>query len=391
MTGRHVVLTILAATFSISPASAQEGVELFGYFEPQLSAADLNGKVTQLASNKLRVDLATALSERASFAGNYIYVAYQGWTEYHLTDYLPDHLVSALPPGSLDPYVLEFTNRNDLDNACLRIAFEGFDLSLGKLQISPGSGYAWNPTDLFNAKDMLDPTYENPGHSAVQVDIPLATRGTAMLLYGPEENLEASSTFGRIKLHAGPLDVSLAGGQRLVQLTDFSTGAASTERRRLLGGDFAGELLGLGVWGEAAFNNMEVSDDYIEGLIGADYTFDSGCYLLNEFYVNEQGATDKRDYDVNRWMRFLTAERKTVTRAQWYLYGSVPATDLLSVGGSIITSLSDGSFVVVPTMAYNIATNLDLTLFGNIYAGEEGAAYSPKLGQGGLLRLRYYF
>jgi hypothetical protein len=158
----------------------------------------------------------------------------------------------------------------------------------------------------------------------------------------------------------------------------------------MVGGDFAGELLGIGVWGEFGHNSMEHSDDYFEGLLGSDYTFENGLYVLAELYSNERGRSDD-SYDLNDWLRFLTSETRTVTRDQLYAYVNYPATDLLNVGGSIIGSLNDGSLALVPTLEYNIDTNLDLTFFGNFYLGDEGTAFSSSLGQGGLLRLRYYF
>ncbi len=113
--------------------------------------------------------------------------------------------------------------------------------------------------------------------------------------------------------------------------------------------------------------------------------------MLTEFYFNDQGKSDYHEYDVYDWLRYFSGEIKTITRAQWVLYAAYPVTDLLTIGGSTITSLSDGSLVFVPTAAYNLMDNLDIDLFGNIYIGSDGKAYASNLGNGAIIRMRLYF
>jgi hypothetical protein len=356
-----------------------------------MSVEVLDGHASQMFSNKLRIDLSAKVSDRVSFGGNFDYITYHGRTRYYLTDYLPESVLAPIPEDSWDSYFIDFSDRNFLDNAYIRIEFDRFDLTAGKLQISPGTGYAWNPTDMYNVKDILDPTYEQPGHNAIRADIPIGLTGNATVLYEPEEDFERSGKFASVKIHAGHFDLSVTGGERHVTLSDFASGEITLERRRMIGGDFSGELIGLGVWGEAAWNYMSVSEDYFEGLVGADYTFESGLYLLNEIYLNERGKPDFEDYSFNDWMRYLTSERKAVCRSTWHSMAVYPATDLLTIGGAVFTSVSDGSLVLVPSVEYNASNNLDVTFLGNFYIGEEGKAFSSTLGQGGLLRLRYYF
>jgi hypothetical protein len=113
--------------------------------------------------------------------------------------------------------------------------------------------------------------------------------------------------------------------------------------------------------------------------------------VLNEVYVNGQGKADYREYDIYDWLRYYSGEIKAISRSQWFLYAAYPATDLLTVGASTITSLNDWSLAFVPRADYNILDNLDLTVFGNIYIGSEGKAYSSKLGNGVIVRMRLYF
>ncbi|MCP4725416.1 MAG: hypothetical protein GY863_10290 [bacterium] len=385
------ILLMIIITCTGFAAAQDNGVEISGYYEPQFTGFKIGEDFLQLTSNKLRIDLERSISDRITFKANYDFITYNGQTTFFITDYLVEDITSALPPGSRENYIINFANREFLDNAYLKIAFNRFDLTVGKQQVSPGTGYAWNPTDIFNTKNVLDPTYEQPGQNAVRADIPIGSSSNLMLLYSPENDPQHSGKFIRYKATLGHFDISVLGGERYWSLSDFNTFVFRQERRRITGMDIAGELFGIGVWSEWAYNNMEISEDFLEGLIGFDYTFESGLYMLNEFYHNEQGKSDHNNYGLNDWIRNFYAETRALSRDQWYSYLSYPATDLLNIGASAIASLNDGSFAIVPMAIYNFDDNLDFTIFGNFYSGSEGKTYSSLLGNGLLIRARYYF
>jgi hypothetical protein len=66
-----------------------------------------------------------------------------------------------------------------LDNIYLRTSFQLFDFTIGKQPISLGTGYAWNPLDIFNRKDLIDPTYEQAGINALRMEIPVLDGGNS--------------------------------------------------------------------------------------------------------------------------------------------------------------------------------------------------------------------
>ena len=90
-------------------------------------------------------------------------------------------------------------------------------------------------------------------------------------------------------------------------------------------------------------------------------------------------------------MHFFTGETKTISRDQVYGFVRHQINDLLSIGGSIIVSVSDRSTAIVPTIDYSLFENVDLMLITNFYTGEEGTAFSSSLGNGGFVRARVYF
>ncbi len=383
---------------SWSSLAAQEKLEIFGYYESQVMGTGLQGEFYQLFTNKLRVDLKSDLSDNITFAANFDYIHYLGKTEWNVLDFLSDDVTSTIPEDMQSLYVIAFSNDTFLDNAYIKFSFKPFDLTLGKQQISLGTGYVWNPTDVFNIKDVLDPTYEQPGHTALRLDIPLSPAYTLTALYAPEETWEKSTKLLQLKGAISHFDYNIIAVERVWPFHDyieFDTENMNfvdvSEKRKMLGGSTVGELLGLGVWAEYAYNWMEKSDDFYELVVGADYTFDFQTYVMMEYYRNTLGKSDYEDYDINDWMRFLAAEQKAICRDQAYIFAQHPATDLLNVGLQTIYCFSDNSIAFVPTLIYSLSDNVDVYAYLNFNLGKEGTVYGKNMGNGGLIRIRAYF
>jgi hypothetical protein len=383
---------------SWSSLAAQEKLEIFGYYESQVMGTGLQGEFYQLFTNKLRVDLKSDLSDNITFAANFDYIHYLGKTEWNVLDFLSDDVTSTIPEDMQSLYVIAFSNDTFLDNAYIKFSFKPFDLTLGKQQISLGTGYVWNPTDVFNIKDVLDPTYEQPGHTALRLDIPLSPAYTLTALYAPEETWEKSTKLLQLKGAISHFDYNIIAVERVWPFhdyTEFDTENMNfvdvSEKRKMLGGSTVGELLGLGVWAEYAYNWMEKSGDFYELVVGADYTFDFQTYVMMEYYRNTLGKSDYEDYDINDWMRFLAAEQKAICRDQAYIFAQHPATDLLNVGFQTIYCFSDNSIALVPTLIYSLSDNVDVYAYLNFNLGKEGTVYGKNMGNGGLIRIRAYF
>ena len=382
----------------VSPLSAQERVELFGYYESQMMGTKIKRDFNQLFTNKARIDIKSGISEKITVAANYDYITYHGKTTWNVLDFLSSNINFMIPEEMKPFYVIPFSDQNFLDNAYVKMAFDKFDLTAGKQQISLGTGYVWNPTDVFNIKDVLDPTYEQPGHNAVRLDIPVKSAYTITALYSPEYTWNTSAKLLQFKGRISHFDYSLIAIEKLWRFHDY-TGfdpvienfTELPEKRQLIGASTAGELLGLGTWAEYGYNDMEFSKDFYELVVGADYTFDFQTYVMAEFYRNTLGKTDYRQYDINDWMRLFATEQKAISRDQLYLYGRHPVTDFLDLGSSFIYSISDKSMAWIPTLTYSFSENVEIMAYLNINFGGEGRAYAKKTGDGGIARVRVYF
>lgn len=395
---RKWISVLLFLFFYISPLMAQDRVELFGYFESQIMGAKIKSDFNQLYTNKLRVDLKSGFSENITFAANFDYITYHGKTEWNVLDFLSSGITSKVPQNMESYYELPFSDRSFLDNAYIKMAFKHLDLTVGKQQISLGTGYVWNPTDVFNIKDVLDPTYEQPGHNAVRIDVPLTFVYTLTALYSPEDTWRNSAKLIRFKGRISHFDYSFIAIEKLWRFHDYTQYDVENtsfpelpEKRQLLGASTAGELLGLGVWAEYGYNKMENSKDFYELVVGSDYTFDFQTYMMIEYYRNTIGKTDYKQYNINDWMRFFAMEQKAVSRDQIYIFIRHPATDFLSLGLSSIYSISDNSLALVPTLNYSLSENVDIVAYLNFNFGREGKVFAKNMGNGGLLRARVYF
>lgn len=424
-------ICMFAILLPVNKAVTQE-LDIYGYFEPQLMGAKLGSEFYQLGSNKLRVDLQSRVSDRVSFGANFDYITYHGKKQWDVLEFLPEKARSEAMVGNffgmeLNPYLLAYEDRHFLDNAYLKLSFKYADVILGKQQLSMGTGYAWNPTDVFNQKDVIDPTYEQPGHNAFRLDVPLGRGFRFTSIYAPTEEWKNTDVLLKMKGRISHFDFSVMGIQKYWKYSDARIFDAVQmnflqlkTRRHILGADLVGELFGLGVWAEYAYNKVRIDDadkkkyhenfrihyilsgasvippalhikSFYEFVAGADYTFDFQTYIMFEFYRNTSGKTDHSNYNLNDWMQFLLAEKKAISQDQLYAFIQHPATDLINIGSSAIYNISDGSFALVPMVTYNIFENVDLSLFINYYVGKEGTAYAENLGNGGMVRARVYF
>ena len=407
----RVLMLMLLLPFSVFA----QGLDIYGYFEPQYMGAKLGDHFYHVASNKLRVDLAKSLGDNVTFGANFNYITFHGKTEWNILDYLPSHIAGTIPPQLENMFVFHFgdmvqqagpitqprPDRIFLDNAFLRLSYKKMDITVGKQQLGMGAGYTWNPTDLFNVKNVLDPTYEQPGHNAVRLEYQVHKKLGIDAMWSPGEEFEDSHLMIRLKSNISHFDFTLLAAQQNWQRSDFLNMLQpySSYRRSMFGGDFSGELLGLGIWGEGGYNIVKLKTgpgvagvkDFWELVIGSDYTFNSGLYAMAEFYHASQAPDRWQDYSLNDWLWYYSTETRALGRDNLFAMLLYPATDLLNIGIMLIENLGDGSATIAPNLTWSLFEDVELMLYLNYATGREGRAFASNLGSGGLARLRIYF
>lgn len=392
--GRWCIILLFA--LCARQVQAQE-LEISGYFENQFFPQELNGKLILQNYDKLRLDLSAEAGDNISFAGDIVYRGFHGKTRFSALDFIPKRVaqdVAEMAETSVDSlrplFAFELKDENFLDNAHVTLYFRRFELRVGKQQLPWGTGYTWNPTDIFNDKNLLDPTYEKVGVNAFRMEVPFGGEGTLTGIVGIEENWSRSTKAIKLKEHVRGFDLSASFVEKEEESVDFLTSVSASKRRRLLGGDFSGELFGLGIWGEGAHSWMEREKDFGQYLAGADYTFESGLFLTGEYYRNGRGETNEKRYSFNDWMRLLSANGENLGRDYLFIGESYPIGELWEWANYAIVNLSDRSGILFPWFDYSFGDNAEVAFVGYLPFGGEASEFGTG-GAGGFARVKVYF
>ncbi|MFH1387200.1 MAG: hypothetical protein ABIH50_06010 [bacterium] len=276
---------------------------------------------------------------------------------------------------------MSLAGTSDLDRLVWDKAYFKFsNFTIGKQRIAWGTGYIWNPTDIFNPFVMAFSVREEDETNveAVRLEIPLglASGIDAYVQSGKEWSNSVKGI--RVKNNIGRFDYSGS-------FIDLGSGSS------LVGFDSAGELFGLGVRQETAYRSPAGGPAYLQTMLGADYTFENGTYINSEYYFNGLGKNNKSNYD---WT--------STVRGRDYLYLGVSRSldEITRISGSVLINLNDTGFLFYPSYARNLSQNVDVYLEAALLSGPAGSEYCPPPAQDptgygnskfGLVRIRYSF
>ena len=273
-----------------------------------------------------------------------------------------------------------------IDRALVKLYFKNADFIIGKQQIAWGTGYAFNPTDIWNIKDPMNATAGKVGVLALNLETYFGESTSLNIIASPGSHFDHWRYGFRVKSNAGRFDYSLLA---IRDKTDDGEIMGFPEKL-LLGADFAGEIFAeIGWWGETAvinprYDGMEFSDTdsiYVQLATGFDYTFDNEIYFMAEYYFNALGEKNYKDYDINSLG--LTTGGAMSGFAQNYLATmlSYSFCDKYTASLLNITNLDDISSVLIPELNYEFHENIMLKLNSSIFMGsrsrtEYGGMYS---------------
>lgn len=346
MKGKTVkFLLIAAALFAVLSGNfLMADMDIFGYFENRffllnhldMSWKNLNQKFSLGDYNRLRLKYQASPSEKVT-----VNVA---------VDFFSFHGILTSPLGTYeDPSGADSETSKvkiDVDRAYVDLYFKGFDISLGKQRVAMGVSYLWAPLDIFNRVNIFEPKEEKPGANALRIYIPLGTYSSITAVFSPQEDFSSSKSGLRAQTHALGVDMAV---------TVIRSGPVDTS---IYGLDFRGENF-IGWWIEAGyFVSPAAKDEKV--VLGFDYTFPlkRGLYWLNEFYYDSSGEEDSSNYD---YQRLLSGERFTLGQKYFFSMLRYSFTDFISAAVSYIGNWGDGSYILNPTLQYEISQNIMLS------------------------------
>jgi hypothetical protein len=275
-----------------------------------------------------------------------------------------------------------------LDRALLKLYFKSFDLFIGRQMIAWGTGYAFNPTDIWNAKSPLDPNAPKLGVNAIRVEIPFGSISGLTLVASPGADFEHSSAGFRLKGNLGGFDLSLCGMRVMTVDMEF----LGLPRKIMAGADLAGQIGNVCVWAEGAvinpvYDGMEYTDFdslYAQVDAGLDYNFANGLYIMLEYYYNGLGQYKSENYGYRDFMNMFGGEMSGF--AQNYILGGLRKDflDHFVFALFALGNLNDQSAMLLPELEYNFHDNISLKFSGQIGVGDEkkteyGGVYSSIL------------
>lgn len=396
-------LLIISVAFFVSFAHTSAfAVDIAGYFEAAVNAEYLDRTTLPrserskwIGSSKLRIDLESGGGENElEFTGNIIFIANHQDIFIDLGNYIPEDVHKQLQDEEIPTEVVIDQSRVYLDNAYVTWHHRSFQVRGGRQQLSWGPAYSFNPTDLFHRKDVIDPTYEKEGVTALRVDYRWGIGGQLTGIAVPGDNFDRSGYALRVGTHISKIGYDVA--ITLHQVQDETTISLEDEefpvtnisqRRQAVGVDFSGGLFGLGVWLEGNYNMMSKENDFSRAVFGVDYTLQSGLNMMVEGLYNGRG-TSVPPYTSEEWLASLY-HGEPIGRTRILAGVRKGITGLTEVGMYVFGS-EDGSVVLNPRIDISIAQNADLVLFGALTAGNNDGQFQPGI-YSITTRVRVYF
>ena len=256
---------------------------------------------------------------------------------------------------------------------------------IGRQRIAWGTGKLWNPTDVLNP---FDPTSveqtERRGVDALYARAGVGALGQAELAWAPGDAWVDHALIARGRANWEGWDAAVMGGKIPGSTASF-----------VLGGDFASALFEGTAHGEAAWFNPVNRTPYWKVGLGYDYNFASDtkwtvlkdAAFVFELYHAGNGRVDPLRYDFTA----LRAGREPGV-AQDYagVTFSKDLHTLVKLECAAIINANDGSTLAYPSLAWNAANDLWLTVAWRRFGGDKISEYGRQPNQT-VLTAQYWF
>lgn len=263
--------------------------------------------------------------------------------------------------------VNSFAIFHNLDRLMVTIKTGKADIMIGRQPIAWGSARFVNPTDIvapfaFNELDKE----ERRGVDALRVRIPLGKMDEVDVGYiiGKKFKTKNSGYYLRAKTYLFKTDISALG---MVFRDNL-----------LIGLDLSRSIGGAGAWLEAAyvwpkkFKSQPPpgvhQTTYFRASAGMDYSFNGKLYGFFEYHFNSIGKRKPADYELLfNEIAFREGADYLLGKHYVNLGSTMQMSPLVTSTAMVILNIADKSFIIAPTVEYNISENIYLA--GGAYLG----------------------
>ncbi len=224
------------------------------------------------------------------------YITYHGKTQYNLKEYLPG-IYNYIPSI---PYPL--SSGIFIRNAYAGFKWKSFCASLGKQQIGWGTGYFYNPTNLFQYRTIQGMNEEINGVNSLKLKINLPFDIGMETVILPKAILDSSSVAGEVKGYFSLIDLSLGFADYIYTYFDSTTVMQTAARFKSILADFSTNISDINFYGEG-FYNLEKKQTV--AVLGMRYSTPDNSSSINlEYLYNGYGKSS--NYNLSDWMNFLS-------------------------------------------------------------------------------------
>ena len=241
----------------------------------------------------------------------------------------------------------------------------------GRQRIGWGTAHFFSPMDMFNPISPLQvESDERQGVDAALLAFssPGALRWN--VVYAPQDGFRRSTSALRLS--------------RTIHNYDFDAVAARFGQDWTTGLDFAGQLRGAGLRGEITYRWRHPiagvtpisTHDALRVVVGSDYAFANGLYLVGEYFYN-QGQPDLQRNNAADLTFLLQYSNEIFTLHRHFISAgaSYPLTPLWKLETYVVTDVAGPSAVVLPRLSHNLTANTDLNFGAQLFASSRTAEF----------------
>lgn len=250
-------------------------------------------------------------------------------------------------------------------------------LKLGRQRINWGMTTTWNPNDLFNTYNFLDFDYEErPGVDGGRLRYMINNTSAAELAVAPMGNKNGNIAVLNYTRNQWGYDLQLNTGWYKEHIT--------------AGVGWAGSILDAGFKGEMQYflqNNAQRG--HVNLSMEGNYMFKNAWYVSAGMLFNNQGLCRP----VSNWNAIdlkLSPENLMPTKWNFIVSTAKEITPLLSVNASVLYAPGTNLMILLPSVKYNLAGNLDADLIWQSFFAELHGAFEA-VNHRGFLRIKWSF
>ncbi len=254
----------------------------------------------------------------------------------------------------------------ELDRAYVNWAPQNFQATIGRQRIAWGTNLVWNVIDIFNPLSVLDFDYvERPAVDAIHLQYYTSAVTKLAVAYKPRTRYSKSITGFLWTINRWNYDFHIIGGERYGM--NFG------------GLGWAGDIAGGGFRGETLVSEMPdlstggaSNRSMVSAALSGDYTFRNSFYIHTEVLYNTEGVTSGASL-----YRPTAQKLGLLSPARWSLFQELSYDISPLVRGSCFAIINpiDHSVALVPSIAWSVVTDVDISLLGLLFSGHGGSEF----------------